>query len=200
MEVRQYTALLHRSPFRTRKYDRLSYHIGFFILGMMLLSLLELRSVVIQHHFSHNEETVGLQSATAALSLIVFLMEVLTPRPSNFIRKTKILQERADFTSPDVEDRSPSPVDYDERDQLLPSSHEQINESEDDDEDLDEEEEMLAALDLMPDDLEEEKAKERKINVVPPLDVGVSLFSLATYTYIGSECASICHAELYSSC
>lgn len=194
MEVRQYTALLHRSPFRTRKYDRLTFHLAPFMLGMSIISLLELRSVVLQHR--SNTEMLGVQVTATVLTLVILLMEIFTPRPSNFVRKSAILEERAREASETSNGRrSASPMsngDYeddedDERSTLLPSSQRHLEESDDDD--LDEEDEVLAALDLMPDDhsISELKEKEQKANLKPPPEIGASIFSLATFTYVGCE-------------
>jgi len=165
------------------------------MLGMTLISILELRSVILQHH--DDKEMLGVQSTATSLSLIVLLLEILTPRPSNFVRKSTILEERAREASETSNgNRSPSPGsngeyeddEEDERSSLLPRSQRHTLE-ESDDEDLDDEDEMLAALDLMPDDhsISELKEKERKDRVTPPPEIRASIFSLATFTYIGCE-------------
>lgn len=162
------------------------------MLIMTIISFLELRSAVLQHR--NNEELVGLQIIATALSLCILLMELLTPRPSNFIRKSTILDERARVASETSGlRRSPSSLsnegyedEDDGNDSLMPRSQRRSLE-ESSDEDIDDEDEMLAALDLMPDDysMSELKEKERGTTVKPPPEIGASIFSLATFTYIG---------------
>jgi hypothetical protein len=187
MEVRQYTALLHRSPFRTRKYDRLTYHVAPFMLFMSMLSLLELRSVILQ--YSSKGEMLGTQSTATALSLVVLLMEALAPRRSNFLRKSTLLESRSrEASQGSYGRRSPSSLSNgeegsdDEREALLPSTRLVGSDSEDDN--SDEDEEMLAAIDLLPEDVSEDSRSDKK-KLPPPPEVDASLFSLATFTYIG---------------
>ena len=163
---------------------------------MTIISFLELRSVVLQYR--NNEELLGLHIVATALSLSILLMELLTPRPSNFIRKSTILEERAreaSETNDSRRSRSASSLSndgyedgQDENDSLLPRSHRRSMEDSSD-EDIDDEDEMLAALDMMPDDysISELKEKERETTVKPPPEIGASIFSLATFTYIGCE-------------
>lgn len=163
------------------------------MLGMSILSLLELRSVILQHR--DNKEMIGLQSATTALTILILLMEILTPRTSNFVRKTKILEARtreasdATITNGNRSVSPPSNGDddsSDERTSLLPHSRRQMDDTEDEDDDMSEDEEVLAALDMLDDEASVAEPKERE-NVKPPPEVGASIFSLATFTYIGCK-------------
>lgn len=171
------------------------------MLIMTILSILELRSVILQ--YGNNEEMLGAQITSTVLTLIVLLMEVLTPRPPNFVRKSKILEQRAREASENSigngngYDRSVSPVlngeedeSNDERSSLLPQSKRYATEVDsEDDEDMSEDEEVMAALELLPDDVSvnDIKEKERQQDIKPPPEVGASIFSLATFTYIGCE-------------
>ena len=169
---------------------------------MTIISILELRSVILQHH--NDKEMLGLQFTATALSLSILLMELLTPRPSNFVRKSTILEERAREASETTHlSRSVSSLSNqgyedgeDENDSLLPRSQRRSTE-ESDDEDIDDEDEMLAALDMMPDDysISELKEKERETSVKAPPEIGASIFSLATFTYIGCRAGAV----LYTS-
>lgn len=162
------------------------------MLGMSILSLLELRSVILQHR--DDKEMIGLQSATTALTIIILLMEILTPRTSNFVRKTKILEARSREASDATitnGNRSVSLLSNgdddssDERTSLLPHSRRQMDDTEDED-DMSEDEEVLAALDMLDDEASVAESKEKE-NVKPPPEVGASIFSLATFTYIGCK-------------
>lgn len=205
LEMRQYTALLHRSPFRPQEYDRLTFHTAPFMIAMAVISILELRSVILQ--YDSDKELLKPQSLMTVLSIGILLMEILTPRPSNFLRKSAILEERARPASEMIHKSRNGSTSSDgnnvdvegEGDPLLPHSQSLFSGSNDDsDLDLDEEDALLAVSDLVDASysITDLKQQERATGVRPPPEIRASIFSLATFTYIGCRSHSPPHLSL----
>jgi hypothetical protein len=174
LEIRQYAPVLRRSPFQPKISRLLSYHVGGFLLLYSIISILDLRSVLLHQP---TKTQVAKQANITALTLLTFFLEIFTAQQPQFIRKSKLKEERDGLLAEDHEDRT----NANEGTALLA---EDVFEG--DHEDEEDEAQFRAVLDLMPDDLEpKETPNQRKI--APPPEVGASIFGRATFRYLDCE-------------
>lgn len=166
--------MLRRSPFQPKISRLLSYHVGGFLLLYSLISLLDLRSVLL-HHPSKTQ--IAKQANITALTLLTLFLEIFTAQQPQFIRKSKLKEERDGLLAEDNENGT----NANEGTALL--AEDVFEGDHEDDEDG---AEFRAVLDLMPNDLDsKEETKQRKL--APPPEVGASMFARATFTYLNCK-------------
>jgi ABC-type multidrug transport system fused ATPase/permease subunit len=162
------------------------------MLAWCIIALLDFRTVLLSHA---GKKEIAIEATTLSLSLVIFGMEVFTPQTANFMKKSELLRERAKEQAERRKGRRSrsdlgSAEHDDERRSLLGNQDGEDGSDAYDGGDTSDEEEadFLATLDILPhSSIQDEEERERKSEkVIPPPEVGQSLFALATFTYIGN--------------
>lgn len=162
------------------------------MLAWSIIALLDFRSTLLH---PPRRKLAVIEATNLALSFIILFMEIFTPQPANFMKKSKLLKERAKEQAERRKGRR-SRADMgssdraQERTALLvtgENGEDGSNTYSHGDTSDEEEADFLASLDILPEDpIKAAEDKERKSEKVePPPEVGQSIFSLATFTYIG---------------
>ena len=112
-----------------------------------------------------------------SLSILILIMEVFTPRNSQFIRKARLKADREASVAQQTFNGHSHGQAADENTALLT-----IDVSDE----LDDDEQFMAALDLLPES-KDVSSRQSGVKVTPPPEIGTSLFALATFTYIGCK-------------